>query len=45
MALAILDLTAYEVGNALMRGRIGLEAKRVASPSEIVGDLPTAAGS
>jgi predicted nucleic acid-binding protein len=31
VALRMLDLTPYEVGNALLRGRLGLAAERVAA--------------
>jgi predicted nucleic acid-binding protein len=30
VALRVLDLTAYELGNALLRGRLGVGAERVA---------------
>ena len=31
VALSVLDLTAYEVGNALMRGRAGASAEQAAT--------------
>lgn len=42
MALHVLDLTAYEVGNALLRGRAALPADRVA---EVLGALSVVSSS
>jgi predicted nucleic acid-binding protein len=39
VALSVLDLTAYEVGNALMRGRAGAEADQVAIVLEALAEV------
>lgn len=39
VALHVLDLTAYEVGNALLRGRAGATAKQVATVLAALGDV------
>ncbi len=39
LALYVLDLTAYEVGNALIRGRAALEAPRAAAVVAALGEL------
>jgi predicted nucleic acid-binding protein len=39
VALIVLDLTAYEVGNALMRGRAGASAEQVATVLDALGEL------
>jgi len=39
MALSVLDLTAYEVGNALLRGRAKVPAARVAVVLEALDQL------
>ena len=37
VALIVLDLTAYEVGNALLRGRVGASADQVATVLDALG--------
>lgn len=39
VALSVLDLTAYEVGNALMRGRAGASAEQTATVIEALADI------
>jgi predicted nucleic acid-binding protein len=39
VALSVLDLTAYEVGNALMRGRAAVGADRVATVVEALAEV------
>ena len=39
VALSVLDLTAYEVGNALMRGRAGDSAEQAATVIEALADI------
>lgn len=39
VALSVLDLTAYEVGNALMRGRAGASAEQAATVLEALGEV------
>jgi predicted nucleic acid-binding protein len=39
LALSVLDLTAYEVGNALMRGRAGADADQVATVLEALAEV------
>jgi predicted nucleic acid-binding protein len=39
VALSVLDLTAYEVGNALMRGRAAASTEQVATVLEALGVL------
>jgi predicted nucleic acid-binding protein len=39
IALSVLDLTAYEVGNALMRGRAAVGADRVATVVEALAEV------
>lgn len=39
VALLVLDLTAYEVGNALMRGRAKATAEQVATVLEALADI------
>jgi predicted nucleic acid-binding protein len=39
VALSVLDLTAYEVGNALMRGRAGASAGQAATVVEALGEI------
>jgi len=39
VALSVLDLTAYEVGNALMRGRAGAGAKQAATVIEALAEV------
>jgi predicted nucleic acid-binding protein len=39
IALSVLDLTPYEVGNALMRGRAGASAEEAATVIEAMGDI------
>ena len=39
LALSVLDLTAYEVGNALMRGRAGASADQVATVLEALAEV------
>lgn len=39
VALLVLDLTAYEVGNALMRGRAKASAEQVATVLEALGEI------
>jgi predicted nucleic acid-binding protein len=39
VALSILDLTTYEVGNALIRGRAGASAKQAATVLEALADI------
>lgn len=39
VALSVLDLTAYEVGNALMRGRAAVGADQVATVVEALGEV------
>lgn len=44
VALRILDLTPYEIGNALLRGRLGVSAERVAAVLDALsGICPTIA--
>jgi len=39
VALSVLDLTAYEVGNALMRGRSGATAEQAATVIEALAEI------
>jgi predicted nucleic acid-binding protein len=39
VALSVLDLTAYEVGNALVRGRAGASAEQAATVIEAVAEV------
>jgi predicted nucleic acid-binding protein len=39
VALSVLDLTAYEVGNALMRGRPGATAEQAATVIEAMAEI------
>jgi predicted nucleic acid-binding protein len=39
IALAVLDLTAYEVGNALMRGQVGVSAEQAATVIEALIEI------
>lgn len=39
IALSVLDLTAYEIGNALIRGRAAIDADRVAIVLEALGEV------
>jgi predicted nucleic acid-binding protein len=39
VALSVLDLTAYEVGNALMRGRAGASAEQAATVLEALAEV------
>lgn len=39
VALRVLDLTSYELGNALLRGRPGIGAERVAVALEALGEI------
>jgi predicted nucleic acid-binding protein len=39
VALIVLDLTAYEVGNALLRGRAAASAEQVAAVLDALGEL------
>lgn len=39
VALRVLDLTAYEVGNALLRGRLGVDAAGVADVLDALRDI------
>jgi predicted nucleic acid-binding protein len=39
VALSVLDLTAYEVGNALMRGRAGAGAEQAATVIEALAEV------
>lgn len=39
IALSVLDLTAYEVGNALMRGRAGASAEQAATVVEALAEI------
>lgn len=39
VALSVLDLTAYEVGNALLRGRAKATASQVATVLEALGEI------
>ncbi|HEX5594178.1 MAG TPA: type II toxin-antitoxin system VapC family toxin [Solirubrobacterales bacterium] len=39
VALSVLDLTVYEVGNALMRGRAGVSAKQAATVLEALVEI------
>ncbi|MDP8970888.1 MAG: type II toxin-antitoxin system VapC family toxin [Actinomycetota bacterium] len=39
VALRVLDLTPYEVGNALLRGRSGIGAERVAAVLDALGEI------
>ncbi len=39
MALSVLDLTAYEVGNALLRGRAAVGAGRVATVLDALAEI------
>ena len=44
VALSILDLTPYELGNALLRGRLAVTAEQVATVLEALADVcPTIA--
>jgi predicted nucleic acid-binding protein len=43
VALTVLDLTAYEVGNALLRGRAGASPKQVATVLEALAEICPAA--
>jgi predicted nucleic acid-binding protein len=44
VALSVLDLTAYEVGNALMRGRAGAGAEQAATVIEALAEVCPAIG-
>lgn len=39
IALSVLDLTAYEIGNALMRGRAGASAEQAATVLEALDEI------
>ena len=39
VALSVLDLTVYEVGNALMRGRVGASAEQAATVIEALAEV------
>jgi predicted nucleic acid-binding protein len=39
VTLSVLDLTVYEVGNALMRGRAGASGEQVATVLEALGEI------
>jgi predicted nucleic acid-binding protein len=39
IALSVLDLTVYEVGNALMRGRVGTSAEKAATVVEALVEI------
>lgn len=39
VAISVLDLTVYEVGNALMRGRAGASAEQAATVIEALGEI------
>ncbi len=39
VALSVLDLTAYEVGNALIRGRAGASAEQAATVIEALAEI------
>jgi predicted nucleic acid-binding protein len=39
VALRVLDLTPYEVGNALLRGRPGIGAARIAAVLDALGEI------
>jgi predicted nucleic acid-binding protein len=39
VALSVLDLTVYEVGNALMRGRMGASAEQAATVIEALAEI------
>lgn len=39
IALCVLDLTAYEVGNALLRGRAGASADQVATVLDVLAEI------
>lgn len=39
IALSVLDLTVYEVGNALMRGRAGVSAEQAATVVEALAEI------
>jgi predicted nucleic acid-binding protein len=39
IALSVLDLTVYEVGNALMRGRAGASAEQAATVVEALAEI------
>ncbi|MGN6814927.1 MAG: type II toxin-antitoxin system VapC family toxin [Solirubrobacterales bacterium] len=39
VALSVLDLTPYEVGNALMRGRAAVDAEQVATVLEALAEI------
>jgi predicted nucleic acid-binding protein len=39
VALHVLDLTAYEVGNALLRGRVGASAEQAATVLEALAEV------
>lgn len=39
VALRVLDLTPYELGNALLRGRLGVAAERVAAVLEALAEV------
>ena len=41
IVLSVLDLTAYEIGNALMRGRAGATAEQAATVIEALADVCT----
>jgi predicted nucleic acid-binding protein len=44
VALLVLDLTAYEVGNALLRGRANADADQVAIVLEALGEICPSVG-
>jgi predicted nucleic acid-binding protein len=44
IGIAILDLTPYEVGNALMRGRAGASAEQAATVIAALGDVCISVG-
>jgi predicted nucleic acid-binding protein len=39
ISLSVLDLTPYELGNALLRGRLGVSAERAATVLEALAEL------
>lgn len=39
IALRVLDLTPYELGNALLRGRIGVDAERIAQVLDALREI------
>jgi predicted nucleic acid-binding protein len=39
VALSVLDLTAYEIGNALLRGSVGAAPEQVATVLEALGEI------